>query len=163
MLQAVEPITPTVMAAWRVYPQFLPQLFHLVRFTLEKAEKLSDGEYTVQSLLDSIHQGTSQLWIIWDPHAKKEPDEKETVVEPRHMATFITRVVELDNGEKRVWVDFINGRKYKHWTRTFLDALRAYAKETGCSVVYTSVRQGYVKTLVEEGCKAGNVIVKMEV
>jgi hypothetical protein len=163
MLNTVQPITPPIMACWRIYPSFLERFWHLVEPTLTKAEALGEGECTVASLVRDITSGVMQLWIIWDPHAKKEPDDKESILVPQHLATYITSVQTLENGQKRLWVEFINGRHYKRWTSLFLDSLRSYAKETGCDYVSAMTRRGFVKTLVQNGCRESHVVVSIEV
>lgn len=149
---------------WRLFPKLMDSMqWELVRPTLEKAESLSDGEYTAQSIIDQFHKGDIQLWIIWDKKRKKEEGDKPSISCPQHLATFLTRVDQIESGKKRLWIDFVNGRECATWTRVIVESMRIHARKIGCQSIEAVVRAGFVKPLEKAGCKKRKAVMTVEV
>lgn len=88
--------------------------------------------YEPVDVLRSLLDGTTKLWISWNP------DEK--AVE----AAIVTEIIQFPRiKEMRIWL--VGGRNMKAWVYEARDLLEEYARDFDCAVISGAWRRGWLR------------------
>lgn len=110
---------------------------------IEKSLQYSDHKYTLQSIEHSLLKDESQLWLA--------RDEKD-----RLLCACVTTIVIYPN-DKRLSILFCGGEGARDWL-CFIQVLKSFALNHGCSAMEIYGRRGWVKLLKRYGFKESGVI-----
>jgi hypothetical protein len=121
-----------------VPPEYGVQVWPKVRGYIARAVEHSGGRFTPEDVLESVVDGTYQLWIAF---------EGQDVVGVT--ATFFTEYPRC----KVLTVTFTGGERLREWSHLMLNTLRAWGKDHGCDRIESVGRPGWAKIFQTEGHK----------
>lgn len=92
---------------------------------------LSETDLKLEDVVDTLVDGTSQLWTVIDDDAIK--------------GVFLTAIVEDGEGQSAVDVFALGGRDLETWGKQLSDTMAAFAKHNGAHRVIFAGRKGLMK------------------
>jgi hypothetical protein len=110
----------------------IPGIWDKVVPLLEKAMKHSEGEHTMDTLLETLETQNSQLWI--------GHEDGEIV----HAG--ITHILIYKTGKKAAEIFYLGGSRMKEWLE-HINIIESWAKAEGCTSVRIIGRKGWEKVM----------------
>ncbi len=108
-----------------LWPQVKP-------FIVRVLDRDEVGRYRPVDVLRSILDGTTRLWVSWNP------DEK--AVE----AAVVTEIIQFPRvKELRIWI--VGGNNMRAWVYEMRDMIEAFARSEGCVVMVGGLRPGWLR------------------
>ena len=115
---------------------------------LDKAVDTIKDKSKVIDILIGIYEGIYVLWVVLD-------DEDKIV------AAFTTRLIAYPR-RKALAVDWVGGTQMKEWEDQWVDTMKRYANELGCSHLEGYGRKGWGRALKKYGFYPEYIAYRME-
>lgn len=116
---------------------------------IEQALKHTDGEWSIDTIRNSVFNGKRHLWGILDNGAL--------------IAAITTRVDFYPDCGKIGIIDFAGGKKMQKWWSPFTDLAEAYFKSEGCLFMDIAGRKGWERLHTAKDFKHRYTIIRKDI
>lgn len=103
---------------YRLHVAMVDEYWPVASRLLAPAIERSQGDHSLETTLEALKSGHSQLWVI---HG-----------EDGITAAAITSIAVYPTGQKWLEVAFLGGCDAEEWVRVAMDAAMTFARERGC-------------------------------
>lgn len=118
---------------YRIHAGMIGDYWPVASRLLAPAIERSQGDHSLETTLEALKSGHSQLWIV---HG-----------EEGIASAAVTSIAVYPTGQKWLEVAFLGGRDAENWANIAMDAAMTFAKERGCKGVRIFGRRGWLRRL----------------
>jgi len=108
--------------------------------SIDKALKYSGGHYNLDDVRKDLHEGKSQLWILWNK------DKQE-----QYQGCIVSKIIERPN-TRSLNLFIVTGKDRKQW-QDKIKVVEDWAKIEGCTHLETYARPGWSRILKKHNYK----------
>ena len=119
-----------------------------VKKLLEPAVETAKGKMTLKDVYEYIKKDIYSLWVVME--------------ETKIVAVVTTRVIQYPES-RALALDFIGGKRMKHWLPKAQKVINKFARDNGCIRIESHGRPGWEKMWKEYGYKKRFVFYELPV